>query len=149
MTTLGVVKRSHRMSVGRVNFLWPSPGELLLTPSPAGIMTRSYCLWESSNHSTCTFLSLNIVNFIRHEPHRKHRVQQFFYCCVHSCRGNVFTSHCLAMIGWAYGQQGDLFLFFQNKESRLKISFLDVTCVPCTKCTVRDTDLKSHLQSVT
>jgi hypothetical protein len=29
---------------------------------------------------------------IRHEQHRKRRVQQFFYCCVYiRCRGNVFT----------------------------------------------------------
>jgi hypothetical protein len=30
--------------------------------------------------------------FIRHGPHRKRRVRQFYYCCVCIlCRGNVFT----------------------------------------------------------
>jgi hypothetical protein len=29
---------------------------------------------------------------VRHEPHIKRRVQQYFYCCVCiRCRGNVFT----------------------------------------------------------
>jgi hypothetical protein len=37
------------------------------------------------------FLSLHIQCFIRHRPHKKHRVQQLFYCCVCiRCRGNVF-----------------------------------------------------------
>jgi hypothetical protein len=52
-----------------------------------------------------------LLSLIRHGPHRKRRIQQFFYCCV--CiryHGNVFTeplprmiggflwSHCLATI---------------------------------------------------
>jgi hypothetical protein len=31
------------------------------------------------------------IPFIRHGPHRKRRVQQFFYCVYICCRGNVFT----------------------------------------------------------
>jgi hypothetical protein len=32
------------------------------------------------------------VSIIRHGPHTKHRVQQFFYCCLCiRCSGNVFT----------------------------------------------------------
>jgi hypothetical protein len=39
-------------------------------------------------------------SFIRHEPHRKRRVQQFCYCCVCiRCRGNVLTIPFLATIG--------------------------------------------------
>jgi hypothetical protein len=40
------------------------------------------------------------LSLIRHGPHIKRRVQQFFYCCV--CiryRGNVLPSRCLATIG--------------------------------------------------
>jgi hypothetical protein len=38
-------------------------------------------------------------HFIRHEPHRKQRLQQFFFCCV--CirsRGNILWNHHLAMM---------------------------------------------------
>jgi hypothetical protein len=39
-----------------------------------------------------TFLSLKIEYLIRHGPQERHRVQQFFYCCVCiRCRGNMFT----------------------------------------------------------
>jgi hypothetical protein len=32
------------------------------------------------------------IYYIRHGPHRKHHVKQFFYCCVCiRCGGNVFT----------------------------------------------------------
>jgi hypothetical protein len=81
-----------------------------------------------------TFLSLHIEYLIGHGPHRKHRVQQFFYCCVCiRCRGNVFTeplpSNKLLSINkrgnrQPHRQQGDLIslpLSFQNKESGLKI----------------------------
>jgi hypothetical protein len=33
-----------------------------------------------------------LLSFIRQEPNRKRRVQQFFNCCVYiRCRGNVFA----------------------------------------------------------
>jgi hypothetical protein len=36
---------------------------------------------------------------IRHGPHRKRRLQQFFYCCVSIyCRGNIFTEPLPVMI---------------------------------------------------
>jgi hypothetical protein len=39
-----------------------------------------------------TLFSLHIEYLIRHGQHRKHRVQQFIYCCVCiRCRGKVFT----------------------------------------------------------
>jgi hypothetical protein len=53
-----------------------------------------------------------LLSLIRHGPHRKRRVQQFFYCCVYiRYRGNVSTeplpsndrgflpSRCLAIVG--------------------------------------------------
>jgi hypothetical protein len=34
----------------------------------------------------------SLPSFIRHGPHRKQRVQQFYYCCAYiRCRSNVFT----------------------------------------------------------
>jgi hypothetical protein len=37
-------------------------------------------------------LVFSLLSLIRHGPHRKRRVQQFFYCCICIlCRGNVFT----------------------------------------------------------
>jgi hypothetical protein len=67
---------------------------------------------------------------IRHGPHRKHRAQQLFYCCMCIiCRGNVFTEPLPNNIRGdteTHSQQDDLIsllLFFQNKESRLKNCF--------------------------
>jgi hypothetical protein len=40
------------------------------------------------------------VPLIRHEPYRKRRVKQFFYCCVCiRCGGNFIPSRCVATIG--------------------------------------------------
>jgi hypothetical protein len=49
----------------------------------AHIIINNKKFWEKINH---------IFSLIRHESHRKRRIQQFFYCCV--CiryHGNVYT----------------------------------------------------------
>jgi hypothetical protein len=60
----------------------------------------SYSTFYSINLQLNTIdivLNVNLKNnfreeFIRHRPHRKRRVQQFFYCCVCiRCRGKVST----------------------------------------------------------
>jgi hypothetical protein len=51
--------------------------------------THNKKFWEEQSP---TLLSLRTEYLMRRGPHRKHCVQQFFYCCV--CiryRGNVFT----------------------------------------------------------
>jgi hypothetical protein len=81
--------------------------------------------------------SNRLLSLIRHGPHWKRRVQQFFYCCMRiRYLGNVsneplhsdgfLLSRFLATIRGmqTHIQQRDLIsllLFFQNKESRLKI----------------------------
>jgi hypothetical protein len=73
-----------------------------------------------------TFLALRTEYLIRHRPHIKQGIQQFFYCCLCiRCRRNVFTkslpSNDRGNIQ-AYRQQGyliSLFLFFLNKESKI------------------------------
>jgi hypothetical protein len=79
---------------------------------------------------TNRLLPLRIHYFVRHWPHRKHRVQHLFNCCVcFRCRGNVFTGplpsigrlFCLhysgfQALGGKHKQQGDfknLLLFFK------------------------------------
>jgi hypothetical protein len=43
---------------------------------------------------------------IRHGPHRKRRVQQFFYCCVYSLlREGCLRSRCVATVLWIYIQR--------------------------------------------
>jgi hypothetical protein len=85
-----------------------------------------------------------LLSLIRHRPHSKRRVQQFFYCCV--CiryRGNVSTEplpsndregHTDTHIhAHKHRQQHDLIsllLFFQNKESRLIKRDVAMVCVP-------------------
>jgi hypothetical protein len=72
----------------------------------------------------CTFFVLHIQYLIRHGPHRKHRVLQFFYCyvCI-LCRWNVFTEQ-LPSNSTVDTQTGRLShkpaFIFQNKEIRLK-----------------------------
>jgi hypothetical protein len=49
--------------------------------------------------STFTSLSLHTECFIRHRPHRKHRVRQFFCCvCVFVDGGRCLRSRCQATI---------------------------------------------------
>jgi hypothetical protein len=51
--------------------------------------TLSKKFWEEL---IAYFLSQHTVHLVRHRPHREHRIQPFFYCCVCiRCRGNVFT----------------------------------------------------------
>jgi hypothetical protein len=57
-----------------------------------------YSLCEKSRYFRCKIINnkfwqelISYFHLIRHEPHRKRRVQQFFYCCVCiRCRRNGF-----------------------------------------------------------
>jgi hypothetical protein len=84
--------------------------------------------WRYSNpppRGMPTFLSLHVEYLILHGPHRKHRVQQFFYCfmCIR-WRRNVFTEplhgnirlfwlHCSGFqaLGGTHRQQSNLISF--------------------------------------
>jgi hypothetical protein len=104
-------------------------------------LSRSKSQYPAKKGHACLIPNYSILNqkvlgripyfpSIRHGPHRKRCVQQFFYCCVRSrCRGNGFTE-LLPSNGRdthtdTQRQQGSLisaFLFFQNMERRLKMS---------------------------
>jgi hypothetical protein len=62
---------------------------------------------------------------IRHTPHRRKRVQQFFYCRWYiPSAGMCLPSRCLATMGVHTDRQQrnliSLLLFFQNKERMIK-----------------------------
>jgi hypothetical protein len=53
----------------------------------AGMFLPSCYLATIGGHTERPIVSPSI----RHRPHRKSRIQQFFYCCVYSFRRHVFT----------------------------------------------------------
>jgi hypothetical protein len=81
-----------------------------------GIRPRLY----TGESSLPAFFSLYNEYLIQHGPYRKHRAQQVLYCC-------VFTEPLLSndrVDTETHRQEGDLirlllFIYFQNKESRL------------------------------
>jgi hypothetical protein len=90
-------------------------------------------------HDHILLSRLHII-WLRNGPQRKHRAQQFFYCCLLVAAGTYLPSRCLArrLFRLHYSgfqalggntdtqAQGDLLsplLFFQNKENRLKGMF--------------------------
>jgi hypothetical protein len=99
------------------------------TPASASLLINSYALATTPRvwlriTLTCSFKEVRgrtncLLPLIRHGPHRKRRVQQFFYCCV--CirgRDEVFIEGlpsnecCLTVIAGgihtqAHRQQGD------------------------------------------
>jgi hypothetical protein len=129
-------------------------------------LERALTNWPSPRHTPPishfppTFHSLHTECLIRHGPHRKHRVQYFFYCCVCiRCHKNVFTSRCLATavlfdstipLGggdtdtpnarWSHN-----LLFFRNKESRLKMEFLPIKRSPVSSDGRQDTGCRTRV----
>jgi hypothetical protein len=92
---------------------WLLRAKSLSGPSPFELATIFYCFrletflfvasYDSQGHgggirprfhtgySLPIFHSLRTEYLIRHGPHRKHRMQQFYYCMCIRCRANVFT----------------------------------------------------------
>jgi hypothetical protein len=81
------------------NCCWPSPVQSFLGPSPTGLMTSFYCLRFEISFSSpptthratvevCDTASTRgdfrffLLITSRYGLHRKHRLQQFFCCCV-------------------------------------------------------------------
>jgi hypothetical protein len=83
-----------------------TPGHWVPFSSPA--TTRVATVKVSDPASTRDYfpsITQGTEYLIRHGPNRKHRVQQFSYCCVCiPCRGNVFTKPlpCNGRIFWLH-----------------------------------------------
>jgi hypothetical protein len=89
-------------------------GCCLLTAIPSGSIIQAFMRWWAQRHTESKVISWayfhffenkegmlkqevlgrtnRLLSLIRHRPHGKWRIQQFFYCCVYiRYRGNVFT----------------------------------------------------------
>jgi hypothetical protein len=119
------------MSVGRVNCCWSSPGH----DCSESRGTHDHMLLSHDSESHEIFPSLHTAYLIRHGPHRKHRVRQF-YCfgCIR-CRGKVFAEP-LPSNNRARPRHADsrvIFIFFQNKENKARKSINLLNSRNCTK----------------
>jgi hypothetical protein len=53
---------------------------------------KSHLMFTTIGKQEVLAITDRVLSLIRHGPHKKRRVQQFFYCCVCiCCRGNIFT----------------------------------------------------------